>query len=189
MIEVPSQGDPGSCAGREPVAITMRSPECVVRSPALSSTSISWGEINRAFPRAISIPRARNFPSMARERPLTSAFLCDSTLPQSLAAALLTSGLETASLRERKNLVGMQPRLVQVPPKASRSTMRTDLKPASTAASAAAVPAGPLPMMIHCFTMIRWHLHVSRPEPLEHGAPLVSRYQGDEDDDERTTLN
>ncbi len=154
VVEVRTAGCSGSMparrAGSEPVAITIVGADSSC-TPSPVSTATRSGAVSQPSPRTTVTPRCAHAPStpprifaampMARSRIAgQSTPTSPSAMPQSAASRSRATSSDEAS----SALVGMQPRLTQVPPSRSRSTRMT-LAPSWAARSAATSPAGPPP--------------------------------------------
>ncbi len=140
----------GSGRGEAPVAMTTRGARS--RSPSTVSTP---GSSKRASPMTSRTPgsdssqeRAPEAPlsTIAWTRPITAPTSTENPFTRTPYSAAPRTSCATSALRMRA-LLGMQPRMGQVPPTRSRSITAT-LASASDARAAAFIPAMPAPMTI-----------------------------------------
>ena len=156
-----STSNTGSMVGREPVAMMTASPvrsrtpppaaPAAPDSPAWPVTRTVWASTSRPKPATTSTLRALRRCSTPPRCCSTTAALRASSAPKSTRGSPSTTPKPAASRARRSRsvaatraLVGMQPRLRQVPPIARDSTSATRA-PSCAARRAATYPAGPPP--------------------------------------------
>ena len=174
----------GVTAALAPVAMRQRSKTTSRVLPSESATDSVSPFLNRASPRSTEIAGLLSrMPSyLARRRSSTRPCCCASSAARSITGGLVVIPASNGLSRRRcatcaariMILEGTQPTLTQVPPSVPRSISVTRA-PCSTAFSAAAIAAPPLPMTAICN---------ERPSPLSSRvAPLLNELlpiEGDE---------